>query len=89
VPVIGRGDDHRVDILLLDEAAKIAGQQRRSLVEAPRDCLLHLRRLGIIDITEGDALGIADPQKVAQVAAAHPATTDQSNANAAIGAGDP
>ena len=87
VPVIRRADDHRVDVLAIEDAAEVARRERRRLIEVLLDALGRLGDLLVVHVAEGDALR-AEAQGVAQNAAPLAATTDEADANPPVGAGD-
>ncbi len=85
VPVVRRADDDRVDVGSVEHAAEVPGHQFGRLREVPRHQILDLRALRVIDVTERHDLR-AQAQRLAQVAGAHAAATDQPHADAAVGA---
>ena len=87
VPVIGRADDYRVDVLAIEHPAKVAAGEIRHLVEVLVDALGRLADLLVVHVAERDALR-AKPQGVAQIACALTAAADESYTDASVGAGD-
>src|SRR4029079_16846723 len=83
MPVIGRADDDRVEVLALEHAAEVAGGESRRLAELLRDAVLHLRDLLVVDIAQGNALR-TKAQHGSKIARALPAAADQADPDAAV-----
>ena len=88
VPVIRRGHNHRVDIIAVEDAAKVLRVQVRLLVRPADDFIAGLFDLGLVDVTERHALDVLESKSVAQIASPHTSAADQSDSNAVIGTDD-
>ena len=87
VPVIGRRDNHGVDVLALEDAAEIARGEGGLLIEVLLDALRGLRHLLVVHVAQRDALS-AEAQRGAQVGRSLAAAANQRDAHAPVGAGD-
>ena len=75
VPVIGSGDDHGVDVLLLQQSPMIA-EQRRRLAPHPLQVLPPRLQHSAVDVGDRDALRPVDPEQRARVAPSHSVGAD-------------
>ena len=81
VPVVGRGDQHDVEVLLLEHLAVVAVGPRLLLRRLPRgDQLGRLGQHPLVDVAQRDDLDRRDLDQAEQVALAVPAGADQADA---------
>ena len=88
VPVIGRADDDRVDVLAVEHAAEVARRQLGRLLEVLVDALARVFVICSSSTSQSATHCAPSAQRVAQIAAAHAAAADQADADAPVGAGD-
>src|SRR5713101_444665 len=80
VPMIRGGDDHRLDIFIVENGAKVleafglaVGQFESSV------------QIGNERISDGDGINLAGSQEILQVVLTHSTGADQADANAVVG----
>ena len=84
MPVVGRGDEHGVEVLSLKEPAIVEVAVALADVFRPADAPL-------IDVRDGehlDVVGLAALDEAADVAGAHAAAADDGEGNAVVGTRD-
>jgi hypothetical protein len=83
VPVVGRGDDHRVDVLVVEQVAEIP--VRRGL---PAGQLHALVQVGLVDVADGHRLDLGAGQEVLPQRLPLVAAADDADADALAGSRD-
>ena len=83
VPVVGRGDDHGVHVLQLEELAVVLEP-----LGVGADLLRGKVEVGLVDVADGDDLSVALLEKGVQHLVAAVAHADEAEAHAVVGAED-
>ena len=82
VPVVGRGDDHRVDVLAVEDARGSRCTTPACRRPSPAPC-----RVRLVDVADGGDADVGHLAEDVQQARAHPAEADEAERDRVVGRG--